>query len=146
MAFNNGIHGWCYTACESCGKKVECAPMGRYDCTREKCGNIGNKPRSKYAPCAYLTMVINLCGKRADQVAKEEMGWSNSLENSESIANCQIECHDHVDLAIEEDYVSTRTPSKRNVGDQASRPSGVDEAKLEGQLSTNKFSRRGVKN
>ncbi|MED6218927.1 hypothetical protein PIB30_031156 [Stylosanthes scabra] len=47
IGVNNGRHDWCYPACSMGGKKVECAPMGRYECTNEKCGHIGKKPLSK---------------------------------------------------------------------------------------------------
>ncbi|MED6211476.1 hypothetical protein PIB30_074002, partial [Stylosanthes scabra] len=174
MGVNNGMHDW---------YKVE---VMVYDGTA--CLNL----------LMWDTQVIQLCGKRADQVAKEdmeelgypptldnliqrnamfkinvkrnnidkddqvytvsnicedddlvkqhlpddftshadgtvtEMGGSNSLGDSEAVANLQTDCHDylHVD------------PAKRNVTEQTG-GSGVDEAQLEGQLSTNKFSGRG---
>ncbi|MED6135934.1 hypothetical protein PIB30_051380 [Stylosanthes scabra] len=216
VALNNGMHDCYYTACADCGKNVECAPNGIYVCIAEKCGHTSNKPRSKFkvevivydgTACLNLlmwdTQVIQLCGKRADQVAKEDMeelgypptldnliessalfktnvklnniekddrvytvsnicedddlvrqhlpadftsqanetvtelGGSNSVEDSEAVANLQN--------GIRDDSVSTRTPGKRPVADQTGGSSGVDEAELEGQLSTNKLSRRGVK-
>ncbi|MED6128655.1 hypothetical protein PIB30_099978 [Stylosanthes scabra] len=97
VALNNGMHDWHYNACANCGKKVDCAPKGRYECTNEKCLHIGNKPRLKYkvevmvydgTECLNLlmwdTQVIQLCAKRADQVAKEDMeelGYPPTLDN-----------------------------------------------------------------
>ncbi|MED6221231.1 hypothetical protein PIB30_052530 [Stylosanthes scabra] len=74
-----------------------------------------------------------------------EMGGSNFPEDSDVVANLHNQCRDHLDVPIGEDSISTRAPGKKPMADQTSQPSGIDDAENEGQLSTNKFSMRGVK-
>ncbi|MED6156376.1 hypothetical protein PIB30_013868 [Stylosanthes scabra] len=47
VALNNGMDDWYYHACGNCGKKVDPAPKGRYECTNDKCGHIGETPMFK---------------------------------------------------------------------------------------------------
>ncbi|MED6226190.1 hypothetical protein PIB30_101067, partial [Stylosanthes scabra] len=196
VALNNGMDDWYYDACGNCGKKVEPELDGRYECTNEKCHHIGKNPKFKYkvqvmvydgTTCINLllwdTHVINLCGKRADEVANEdmeefgypptldglienedlvkqflpedfmsqqtatvtEMDSSNSPEQSQAVVNLHIDADDHDSLAAGEDSESTKTPAKRPIKEIKSGHDGSYEHDVEGQLSTNKFSRRGGK-
>ncbi|MED6110837.1 hypothetical protein PIB30_046591 [Stylosanthes scabra] len=74
-----------------------------------------------------------------------EMGGSNSLEEFEAAANLQNDCDDHLDVAVGEDSASIKTLGKRNGARRTPGTSGVDDTELEGQLSTNKASKRGAK-
>ncbi|MED6221230.1 hypothetical protein PIB30_052529 [Stylosanthes scabra] len=84
MDVNNGIHHWYYTHAQAVGRRWNVHQWADMSAQIEKCGQSGDKPRSKYklevmvydgTACLNLLMwdmqVIQLCGKRADQVAKE---------------------------------------------------------------------------
>ncbi|MED6137560.1 hypothetical protein PIB30_066102 [Stylosanthes scabra] len=84
MGVNNGMHDWCYIACSNCGKKVECAPMGRYECTNEKCGHSGTKPLSKYKVEVMVydgTTCLNLLMWDTQVIQLEELGYPPTLDN-----------------------------------------------------------------
>ncbi|MED6189675.1 hypothetical protein PIB30_098368 [Stylosanthes scabra] len=71
-----------------------------------------------------------------------EMGGSNSGEGSPIFAKVQPDCGDHYSVALGDDSDSTKTPEKRPVSLISGSSSGAAQEELEGQLSTNKFSRR----
>ncbi|MED6165935.1 hypothetical protein PIB30_104365 [Stylosanthes scabra] len=45
LALNVGEVEWCYKACGKCGKKVETAPKGKYEC--KECNHTNDGPKYK---------------------------------------------------------------------------------------------------
>ncbi|MED6214033.1 hypothetical protein PIB30_099058 [Stylosanthes scabra] len=74
-----------------------------------------------------------------------EIGSSNSLDSSHVVANAQADNVDQSSLGVGEDSVSANTPLKILSPNKVGAESAGTKAELDGQYSTNKFSRKGSK-
>ncbi|QHO58570.1 replication protein A 70 kDa DNA-binding subunit A-like isoform [Arachis hypogaea] len=158
VSINAGKEDWFYKSCRKCLKKTETPIGNRYEYT--KCDHTHGCAALRYKVEIMVhdgTGSINLLlwdrktyqlyGKQAEKVKEEEICDDHKIIEKNIPVIDTTNLANNVEDGLEE-YISNlkyKTPAKRACSEMKPASNGLNHIEEEGQLSTNKFYRKGFK-